>query len=219
MLCAVRSIHIDEVPDDVKLVAGMTATVQIEPYKAPLIADSKPASAKTSQADVQPASFQTLADATSQTAPPDAAKPPATTPAPPVQPANPPATQVAQPQPAVPAASPAAQPTTASAANQLSVSARPSPQAAAAADAAAADLKTSPRADCRQPAQRGQLREERRRNALKRISWANLRPLRKPQRDASEAAVSERDPQARPLKSPFAAEISIALAAMRGRLR
>ncbi|MGC2784659.1 MAG: HlyD family secretion protein [Roseiarcus sp.] len=135
-------IHIDEVPDDVKLVAGMTATVQIEPYKAPPIADSKPASAKTSQADVQPASFQTLADATSQTAPPDAAKPPATTPAPPVQPANPPATQGAQPQPAVPAASPAAQPTTASAANQLSVSAQPSPQAAAAADAAAADLKT-----------------------------------------------------------------------------
>ena len=135
-------IHIDEVPDDVKLVAGMTATVQIEPYKAPPIADSKPASAKTSQADVQPASFQTLADATSQTAPPDAAKPPATTPAPPVQPANPPAMQVAQPQPGVPAASLAAQPTTASAANQLSVSARPSPQAAAAADAAAADLKT-----------------------------------------------------------------------------
>ena len=27
-------IHIDEVPDDIKLVAGMTATVQIEPFKA-----------------------------------------------------------------------------------------------------------------------------------------------------------------------------------------
>ena len=84
-------IHIDEVPDDIKLVAGMTATVQIEPFKAAPISDLKPASAKAGQADVQPASFQTLADATSQTAPPDAAKPPATTPAPPVQPANPPA--------------------------------------------------------------------------------------------------------------------------------
>jgi RND family efflux transporter MFP subunit len=131
-------IHIDEVPDDVKLVAGMTATVQIEPYKAPPISDSKPASAKTSQVDVQPASFQTLADASPQTSPPDAAKPPATTPAPPAQPANPPATQPAAAQ----EAPPAAQSTTASAASQLSVSAPPSPQATAAADAAAADLKT-----------------------------------------------------------------------------
>jgi multidrug resistance efflux pump len=135
-------IHIDEVPDDVKLVAGLTATVQIEPYKAPPISGSKPASAKTSQADVQPASFQTLADATSQTPPPDAAQPPTTTPALPAQPVSPPPTQAAQPQPAAPAASPATQPTPASAANQLSVSAPPSPQAAAAADAAAADLKT-----------------------------------------------------------------------------
>ncbi len=134
-------IHIDEVPDDVKLVAGMTATVQIEPYKAPPISDSKPSSGPMSQADVQPASFQTLADASRQTSPPDAAQPGATTPAPPVQPATPPATQAAQPQPAAPAASPATQPTPASAANQLSVSAPPSPQAAAAADAAAADLK------------------------------------------------------------------------------
>src|SRR5262249_37409812 len=30
-------IHIDEVPPEVKLVAGLTATVQIEPYKAPPI--------------------------------------------------------------------------------------------------------------------------------------------------------------------------------------
>ena len=134
-------IHIDEVPDDVKLVAGMTATVQIEPYKAPPISDSQPASAKTSQANVPPASFQTLADATSLTALPDAAQPAAIAPAPPVQPANPPATQAAQPQPAAPAASPATQPTPASAANQLSVSAPPSTQATAAADAAAADLK------------------------------------------------------------------------------
>ena len=37
-------IHIDEVPEEVKLVAGMTATVQIEPYKAPPLSDLKPAS-------------------------------------------------------------------------------------------------------------------------------------------------------------------------------
>jgi hypothetical protein len=95
-----------------------------------------------SQADVQAASFQTLADARPPTSPPGAAKP-ATTPAAPAQAANPPATQQAVPQP-----SPAMQqkdasqlPTRASAANELSVSAPPSPQAAAAADAAAADLK------------------------------------------------------------------------------
>ncbi len=134
-------IHIDEVPDDVKLVAGMTATVQIEPYKAPPISGSKPSSGPVSQADVQPTSFQTLADATSPTGPRDAAQPVATTPAPPAQPPNPPPTQAAQPQPVAPAASPATQQTPASAANQLSVSAPPSPQAAAAADAAAADLK------------------------------------------------------------------------------
>src|ERR1700728_4541237 len=89
-------IHIDEVPDDVKLVAGMTATVQIEPNKAPPLSGSKPSSGPVSQADVQPASFQTLADATSQTAPLDAAKPIAETPAPPAQPANPPATEAVQ---------------------------------------------------------------------------------------------------------------------------
>jgi RND family efflux transporter MFP subunit len=133
-------IHIDEVPDDVKLVAGMTATVQIEPYKAPPISDSKPASAKTSQADVQPASFQTLTDARPQTSLPDAAKP-ATTPAPPAQAADQPAMPATQQQAAAPAASPATQPTPASAANELSVSVPPSPQATAAADAAAADLK------------------------------------------------------------------------------
>ena len=131
-------IHIDEVPDDVKLVAGMTATVQIEPYKAPPISDSKPASAKTSQADLRPTAFQTLADASPQTSASDAAKQPAATPAPP---ANPPAAQAAQPRAPAPAASPSTQPAPASEANQLSVSSLPSPQATAAADAAAADLK------------------------------------------------------------------------------
>jgi RND family efflux transporter MFP subunit len=131
-------IHIDEVPDDVKLVAGMTATVQIEPVKAPPLADSKPPPGRVGQADVQPASFQTLADSTPQTAPPDAAKAATTTQAPPAQPANPPATQAAQPQPDAPPV----QPTQTAAADQLSVSSAPSEQATAAAAAAAADLKT-----------------------------------------------------------------------------
>ena len=138
-------IRIDEVPDGVKLIAGMTATVQIEPYKAAPLPESKAAPGKVSEADVQRASLRTLADARApQTAPPQAAK--SATPAPP---ANPPVTQRTQPQSAAPA-SPAIQqadgsPSAASpppASNELPVSAVPSAQAAAAADAAAADLKT-----------------------------------------------------------------------------
>jgi RND family efflux transporter MFP subunit len=143
-------IHIDEVPDDIKLVAGMTATVQIEPFKAQPLLGSKPASGKVGQADVQPASFQTLTNATSQTAPLEAAKRATTTPAPFAQPAaSPPATQAPQPQPAASAASAtihqkdaSQSAASASASNELSVSIPPSPQATAAADAAAADLKT-----------------------------------------------------------------------------
>ena len=48
-------IHIDEVPAGVKLVAGMTATVQIEPYKARPIPGPKPSSGEVSQAAPQPA--------------------------------------------------------------------------------------------------------------------------------------------------------------------
>ena len=53
-------IHIDEVPEGVELVAGLTATVQIEPYKAPPISGSKPSSAKVSEAKPQPAPLETL---------------------------------------------------------------------------------------------------------------------------------------------------------------
>jgi RND family efflux transporter MFP subunit len=136
-------IHIDDVPDDIKLVAGMTATVQIESFKAQPISDLKPAPGKVGQADVQPASFQTLADARSQTAPAGAAKPATATPAPPAQPAAP-AAQAAQ-QPATSEASPALQndgSQSATSPSELSVSTPPSPEAAAAADAAASDLKT-----------------------------------------------------------------------------
>jgi RND family efflux transporter MFP subunit len=137
-------IHIDEVPDDIKLVAGMTATVQIEPFKAQPISDSKPTPGKVGQADAQPGSFQTLADATSQTAPSKAAKSATTMTIPPAQPASPPATQAAQQQPAAPA-SPALQndgSQSATSPSELSVSVPPSEQAAAAAKTGAADLKT-----------------------------------------------------------------------------
>jgi hypothetical protein len=142
-------IHIDEVPDDIKLVAGMTATVQIEPYKAQPLPDSKPASGKVSGADTRPASFQTLTDAPlPPTAAPQAAKPATAMTAPPAQPASRSATQAAQ-GPAAPQAvsSPIQQmvaspgPAPASAVDQLSVSIPPSAQATAAADAASADLK------------------------------------------------------------------------------
>jgi multidrug resistance efflux pump len=134
-------IHIDEVPDDIKLVAGMTATVQIEPVKAPPLSDSKSAPGKVGQSDVQPASFQTLTDATSQTAASKAAKSATTMTTQPAQPASPPA---AQQQPAAPA-SPALQndgSQSATSPSELLVSVPPSEQAAAAAKAGAADLKT-----------------------------------------------------------------------------
>jgi RND family efflux transporter MFP subunit len=144
-------IHIDEVPDDIKLVAGMTATVQIEPFKASSISDSKPAAGKTGQADMQPASFQTLADATPPSTPRETGKQAPTIPASPVQPVSPPAKQAAQQPPAAPAAPPGVQQKDASrsadslpspGSNELSVATPPSPEATAAADAAAADLKT-----------------------------------------------------------------------------
>jgi multidrug resistance efflux pump len=137
-------IHIDEVPDDIKLVAGMTATVQIEPFQAAPLSNLKPAPGKVGQADVQPASFQTLTDATSQTAPAGAARPKTTTPAPSAQPTGQQTTQVAQ-QPPVAPASPVVQndgSQSATSPSELSVSVPPSEQATAAAATAAADLKT-----------------------------------------------------------------------------
>jgi multidrug resistance efflux pump len=143
-------IHIDEVPPEVKLVAGLTATVQIEPYKAQPTSGSKTSSGDVSQAEVQPASFQTLADAAAQTPPSQAAKQ-ATPPAPRAQATSQPASQAAQPQTSAQAALPATQqqdlpqsppPAPGSTADQLPVSVPPTPQASAAADAAAADLKT-----------------------------------------------------------------------------
>jgi multidrug resistance efflux pump len=129
-------IHIDEVPDGVKLIAGLTATVQIEPYKAPPISGSKPSSGEVSQAAVPPASFQTLADAAPQTAPSPVPQQ-AAQPAPLPQAAQPQAASLPTPQQDLPE-----RPPPASAADQLPASATPTPQASAAAAAAAADLKT-----------------------------------------------------------------------------
>ena len=66
-------IHIDEVPPDVKLVAGLTATVQIEPYQAPPLPGSKSSSAAVSETTPQPAPLPTLAEASPQAAPKTAA--------------------------------------------------------------------------------------------------------------------------------------------------
>ncbi len=142
-------IHIDEVPEGVTLVAGLTATVEIEPGTAPPISDSKPSSAHVSEAAPQAVPLATVADASPQSAPPQAAPsqvPKQATPsAPPSKAADQPASQAAQP-PAAPqpprseSVAQSAAPETS--ADELAVSALPSPQASAAANAASADLKT-----------------------------------------------------------------------------
>ncbi len=142
-------IHIDEVPDGVKLVAGLTATVQIEPDKAPPPApNTKPAPAELSLAPPEAAWPQIAArpapQAASQQTPGQALPPAASPPA-----ASQAAVQAAQSQAAAGAAPQTPQQQNvaqssapASAANQLPVSTAPSAQASAAAAAASADLKT-----------------------------------------------------------------------------
>ena len=66
-------IHIDEVPEGVELVAGLTATVQVEPYKAPPVSGSRPSSAHVSKAAPQSAPLETPVDVSPQSAPPQAA--------------------------------------------------------------------------------------------------------------------------------------------------
>jgi multidrug resistance efflux pump len=138
-------IHIDEVPPGVKLVAGLTATVQIEPYKAAPISGSKPSSGEVSQAAPQPAPLETAANASLQSAPPRAATSQATKPATPSAPrsktGDQPASQAAPPQAAA-SKSVAQSAPPASGADELEVSIPPSLQALAAAHAASADLRT-----------------------------------------------------------------------------
>ena len=137
-------IRIDEVPEGVTLVAGLTATVQVEPYKAPAAPGPAPASGKLSQAEPdasatlvanetmpQPAPAQTISPAAANSAasqagrraPPQAAQPQAASQAPPPQTATGPAAPVRG-------------------LGELDVSAPPSPEASNAAAAASADLKT-----------------------------------------------------------------------------
>jgi multidrug resistance efflux pump len=138
-------IHIDEVPEGVKLAAGLTATVQIEPYQAPPVPGPTPSSGQTGQASPE-ATATLVADQTPPQPPPAqtmsraAAQPPAAVPpAPP--PAQPRAAAQTAPQP------PQQQNATAPAApspglGQLNVSAPPSAAASNAAATASADLKT-----------------------------------------------------------------------------
>jgi multidrug resistance efflux pump len=141
-------IRIDEVPEGVELVAGLTATVQVEPNQAPSVSGSKPFSANVSEAAPRPAPLETRLDASRQSAPPQAAPShvtqQATPSAPPSKAAGQPASQAAQPQaapqPAQSSFAQSAAPETS--ADELAVSIPPSPQASAAADAASADLKT-----------------------------------------------------------------------------
>jgi multidrug resistance efflux pump len=142
-------IHIDEVPDGVELVAGLTATVQVEPHKAPAISGSKPSSGEVSEAAPQPTPLETLANPSSQSAPPQAAPLQAANQATPSAPgskaADQPASQVAQSQaaPQPPQSESVAQSAAPDASSdELEVSIPPSLQALAAAHAASADLRT-----------------------------------------------------------------------------
>src|ERR1700691_2742263 len=137
-------IRIDEVPEGVELVAGLTATVQVEPNQAPSVSDSKPSSAHVSEAAPQPAPLETPVNASRQSAPPQATKQ-ATPSAPLSKATDRPASQTAQPQaapqpPQSESVGQSAAPETS--ADELAVAIPPSPQASAAADAASADLKT-----------------------------------------------------------------------------
>jgi hypothetical protein len=142
-------IHLVEVPKEVKLVAGLTATVQIEPYKAPTAPSPTPASGQVSKSQPEAPPPQTAAQPRSQAAPAQTAgqAPAAVTASPQAaaQPSSP------APQPQAPAVAPPQAPqqqagaqsaTPDASANQLATSAPLSSQASAAAAAASADLKT-----------------------------------------------------------------------------
>ncbi|HEY1885842.1 MAG TPA: efflux RND transporter periplasmic adaptor subunit [Roseiarcus sp.] len=115
-------IHIDEVPEGVELVAGLTATVQVEPYQAPPSSQSAPPQAAPSQLAKQATPSAPSSKAADQAAS-RAAQPQA----------------VLQPPQSESAARSAAPETSA---DELAESAPLSAQASAAADAASADLKT-----------------------------------------------------------------------------
>jgi multidrug resistance efflux pump len=138
-------IHIDEVPEGVKLVAGLTATVQVEPYKASAVPGPAPASGKVSQAQPD-ATMSLIADEEPPQPAPAQTRAPANAAL--SQAASQPALAAAQPPPAAPAPVKAPQPqdmpptpAADASANELDVSTPPSLQALAAAHAASADLR------------------------------------------------------------------------------
>jgi hypothetical protein len=148
-------IHIDEVPEGVKLATGLTATVQIEPYKASPGPGSTPASGQVSEAKPEAAASLIANEAPPQPAPaqttsrePAASQADSRPPrhAAPSQAAGQPAPQAAQPRSAAQASPQAPKQQNAAApdagAGQLAVSTPPSAEASAAAAAASADLKT-----------------------------------------------------------------------------
>jgi multidrug resistance efflux pump len=129
-------IRIDEVPDGVKLVAGLTATVQVEPFKAPPLTAPKAAPGPAATAEPKPgptdvvvrAQPQQQASQTHELAAWPKAAP---------QTSSPPAPAAAKPQAGAPAAR-----APAPGDGGLAVPLPPSPNADAAEAAAAADLKT-----------------------------------------------------------------------------
>src|SRR3984957_5276221 len=132
-------VHIDDVPKGVNLVAGLTATVQIEPYKAPPPPAPAPASGPVTKAEPEPVPSQAavpegpqLAATTAAPAPPPSGAPAEAAPS---QAAAQPIPQAAQPQAMGPEAP-------VQGLGELAVSAPPSAQASAAAASADADLKT-----------------------------------------------------------------------------
>ena len=132
-------VHIDEVPEGVNLVAGMTATVQIEPYKAPPPPAPAPASGPVTKAEPKPIPSQAAVPEGPQVAATAAAPAPTFSGAPaeaaPSQAAAQPIPQAARPQAMGPEAP-------VQGLGELAVSAPPSSQASAAAASADADLKT-----------------------------------------------------------------------------
>ena len=133
-------IRIDEVPDGIKLVAGLTATVEIEPFKAaPPAPAPTPGSEPVTKAEPKPAPSQVAAPAGPQLAAAPGAPAPTLSRAP-AEAARSQASAQPVPQAGPPQATGPVAPVRGL--GELAVSAPPSPEASAAAGAAAADLKT-----------------------------------------------------------------------------
>ena len=199
-------VHIDEVPEGVNLVAGMTATVQIEPYKAPPASSLKPAPLNVGQADVHSASFQRLTDGAATCVWASRTYP---------QPRACRRCSVASRRSAGPAGRPTASDRAGCARSGSWRTRGLRPALAGGLGCGGRGRRRSqdaPTADRRQSAVRRRVAAQ---YAVKRIYGTDLRPFRRSKRDAgAEAAVSRHDPQARPLQvAPFAAKISIAVAA------